>query len=87
MNDQNKLLARLSAAPEIVPDDIDKEMLAEIGAVPDREYIEKEAYEKTRRYNGKISIRIPRELHRELVDTAKEQGVSLNQYCLFKLAR
>jgi len=87
VTDQNKLLAALSTAPEGMPDEIDREMLAELDAAPNRDYIEKETYERTRHFNGNISLRIPRELHRELVDTAKEQGVSLNQYCLFKLAR
>ena len=84
---QNKLLDALASAPIGEPDAIDSEMLAEIDAEPNREYIAKEDYEKTRTYNGNISLRIPKELHRELVETAKEQGVSLNQYCLYRLAR
>ena len=87
MSGQNKLLTALSSAPEVIPDEIDREMLAELDAAPTGEYIEKEAYENTRYFSGNLSLRVPRELHRELVDTAKEQGVSLNQYCLFKLAR
>jgi hypothetical protein len=39
-----------------------------------------------REYNGKILLRVPKELHAELIETAKTQGVSLNQYCLYKLA-
>jgi len=42
-----------------------------------------EALEK----NGKILLRIPKTLHRDLVEAAKEEGVSLNQYCLYKLAQ
>ena len=87
MSKQNELLAKLSTAPVVEPDAIDKEMLAEIDATPNREYVAKEVYEKERQHNGSISLRVPKDLHRELVDAAKEQGVSLNQYCLYKLAR
>ena len=38
-------------------------------------------------YSGKLSLRIPKELHRQLAQDAKENGVSLNQYALYKLAR
>jgi hypothetical protein len=34
-----------------------------------------------------ISVRVPESLHRELLDEAKREGVSLNQLCLTKLAR
>lgn len=36
-------------------------------------------------YNGKISLRIPKSLHRELVQEAEAEGVSLNQYALYRL--
>ena len=38
-------------------------------------------------YSGKLLLRIPKELHRELARAAKENGVSLNQYALYKLAK
>lgn len=34
-----------------------------------------------------ITVRVPDSLHTELVEEAKEEGVSLNQLCLTKLAR
>ncbi len=34
-----------------------------------------------------MPLRIPRVLHRELKEAAVEQGLSLNQYCLYLLAR
>ena len=34
-----------------------------------------------------ITVRLPDSLHRELLDEAKKEGVSLNQLCLTKLAR
>ena len=37
-------------------------------------------------YSGKISLRIPKSLHKKLAEEAKEEGVSLNQYALYKLS-
>ncbi len=37
-------------------------------------------------YSGKFVIRIPKTLHKNLVLKAQREGVSLNQYALFKLA-
>ncbi len=39
-----------------------------------------------REYSGKLVIRIPKELHARLAGSASENGVSLNQYILYKLA-
>lgn len=39
-----------------------------------------------RRYSGEFRVRIPPELHRELVMQAAEQGVSLNRLASAKLA-
>ncbi len=36
-------------------------------------------------FKGRISLRVPEIKHRELVMTAQEQGVSLNQYILSRL--
>lgn len=38
-------------------------------------------------YSGKLVLRIPRSLHKELKDEAAIEGVSLNQYMLYKLAK
>ena len=38
-------------------------------------------------YSGKLVIRIPRSLHKELKEAAKHEGVSLNQYMLYKLSK
>ena len=37
--------------------------------------------------SGKIALRIPKSLHAELAEQARREGVSLNQYCLYKLAQ
>ena len=40
-----------------------------------------------REYSGKLMLRIPKELHKELAEDKKENGVSLNQYAAYKLAK
>ena len=37
-------------------------------------------------YSGKFVLRLPKTLHKMLSVKAKEEGVSLNQYALYKLA-
>jgi antitoxin HicB len=38
-------------------------------------------------YSGKFVVRVPRSLHRDLVDAAEREGVSLNQYINVALAQ
>ena len=38
-------------------------------------------------YSGKFVVRVPHSLHRELVEEAKQEGTSLNQYINVMLAR
>lgn len=38
-------------------------------------------------FSGKFMIRIPKSLHHRLVIEAEQEGVSLNQYALYKLSR
>ena len=38
-------------------------------------------------YNGKVLLRIPKSLHKELIEKSRQEGVSLNQYALYKLSR
>jgi antitoxin HicB len=37
-------------------------------------------------YSGKFLVRIPKTLHRQLSQKAEEEGISLNQYALYKLS-
>lgn len=41
----------------------------------------------TEEYSGKFVVRIPKTLHQRLIIEAKNEGVSLNQYAMYKLAR
>ena len=38
-------------------------------------------------FSGKFTLRLPKTLHRRLTLEAEKEGVSLNQYALYKLAR
>ena len=38
-------------------------------------------------YSGKFIVRIPKSLHQRLIIEAENEGVSLNQYALYKLAQ
>ena len=80
---------RLAAlGPPVEPDEIDLAMMADAEAINDGTTISLEDFEKEMGdYNGKILVRIPRSLHRKLVETARAEGVSLNQYALHLLSR
>ena len=39
------------------------------------------------KFSGKFVLRLPRSLHRQLAIEAKKEGISLNQYTLYKLAQ
>lgn len=39
-----------------------------------------------RSYSGKVLVRLPSTLHRDLAEAAEEEGVSLNQFILGALA-
>ena len=38
-------------------------------------------------YSGQFKLRIPKSLHRSLAEHAKEEGISMNQYCVYLLSR
>lgn len=38
-------------------------------------------------YSGKFTLRLPKTLHRELALQAEDEGVSLNQYILYLMAK
>ena len=41
----------------------------------------------TEQYSGKFVVRVPKSLHRSLAMAAQKEGVSLNQYALYKLSQ
>ncbi len=38
-------------------------------------------------YSGRILVRVPKSLHKRLIERAKVEGVSLNQYILYLLSQ
>ena len=38
-------------------------------------------------YSGQFKFRMPKSLHRQLAEHAKREGISMNQYCLYLLAK
>ena len=37
-------------------------------------------------YSGQFKLRMPRSLHKTLMDGSRREGVSMNQYCLYLLS-
>jgi predicted HicB family RNase H-like nuclease len=46
-----------------------------------------EIREVEKAYSGKVNLRMPKSLHRDLARRAEEEGVSLNQFMVVALAR
>ena len=38
-------------------------------------------------YSGQFKLRLPRSLHRALAENSQREGISMNQYCVYLLAR
>jgi predicted HicB family RNase H-like nuclease len=80
---------KLAIVPAAKPDAFDLKMLADVEAARDDadEGMTLGQIAAMRKHSGHITLRVPRALHSELAGMAKSQGVSLNQYCLYKLSR
>jgi hypothetical protein len=78
---------KLTAIPEVEPDEWDREMLAAIDMDIDGTATPLETIRARRDCSGKISVRVPKDLHYTLLESAKENGVSLNQFIVYKLAK
>jgi len=37
-------------------------------------------------YSGQFKLRLPKSLHKELAEKSKQEGISMNQYCLYLLS-
>ena len=75
---------KLAQIPEEAPDEWDLALLASIDRTEEMTSLEE--VRALRECNGKISVRVPRELHYKLLKRAKANGVSLNQFIMYKLA-
>ncbi len=38
-------------------------------------------------YSGCFKLRMPKSLHKELAERSKDEGISMNQYCIFLLSQ
>jgi len=66
----------------------DAASLAEADAMDDGTSVNLETFkQELEEYSGKLVLRIPRSLHKALKEQAAVEGVSLNQYMLYKLSR
>lgn len=84
---QKEFEERLKNIPVEKPDEIDRAMLAEAAAMDDGTTVNLEEFKKSlEEYSGKLVLRIPRSLHKALKEQAAIEGVSLNQYMLYKLS-
>ncbi|MFR3238534.1 MAG: toxin-antitoxin system HicB family antitoxin [Acutalibacter sp.] len=84
----NEFEKKLKSLPEQDPDEMDLAMLAQAKAENDGSTVSLESYKKELdEYSGKLVLRIPRSLHKQLKEAAQMEGVSLNQYMLYKLAK
>ena len=82
-----KRLAEIDAREPEEPSPEDLAAFAEAEAEDPADMPTLEEYSMQREYSGKLMLRIPKELHRDLAIAAKRNGVSLNQYAVYKLAR
>jgi predicted HicB family RNase H-like nuclease len=88
MNDIEK---RFNAVETVKPDEWDLQMIASIEKANDTSegvtLAELDRIRAAQDYSGKISLRLPKTLHRDLSQAAKQEGISLNQFILYKLAQ
>lgn len=85
MKDIEKRFAEIDARE---PEEPTAEDLAAIAAAEEEETVSLESFkESLEGFSGKLVLRIPRSLHKTLKEEAEVEGVSLNQYMLYKLAR
>ena len=79
--------AEINALEPETPTNEDLEAIAKANAENADDTMSLEDYKLQREYSGRLLLRIPKELHKQLIEAAKENGVSLNQYALYKLAK
>jgi len=80
--------AKIDARPAVRLTPEEAAGLAEAEAMDDGTTVSLEEYKQSLdEFSGRLVLRIPRSLHRDLKRAAEIEGVSLNQYMLYKLAR
>ena len=87
LDEIEKRFAEIDAAEAEIPTAEDIAAFEAAEAESEEEAVTLEEYKSQKEYSGNLTIRIPKELHKALAQSAKENGVSLNQYALYKLAK
>lgn len=87
LDEIEKRFAEIDAAETEPPTAEDIAAFEAAEAESEEESVTLEEYKSQKEYSGNLTIRIPKELHKALAQSAKENGVSLNQYALYKLAK
>ncbi len=90
MNDMKSMIEKWNKLPPVepYPDEIEAiRQFEEDKANGTLELVDfEEVKARTARANGRVSLRLPRQLHLELIEDADTQNVSLNQYISYILA-
>ncbi|MEF9973652.1 MAG: toxin-antitoxin system HicB family antitoxin [Clostridia bacterium] len=77
---------QLANLPVVEPDEADRAAI-KMAEEDQGESAELGEFLESLTYSGKLSLRIPKSLHHDLALAAKREGVSLNQYALYKLSQ
>ena len=87
----NNIEKRIAGIPEVEPDELDIKMIRSIKRRNDTgdgiSLDEMQNLVKEKENLGRISLRVPKILHKQLKHDAEENGVSLNQFIVYKLAK
>jgi len=88
MDEFDMLCKKLQSVPEAEPDEWELDGIAEHEKAMEsgeiKEWMEvSEMQKRAKIANGKIALRLPKELHMKAIECAKEQGVSLNTYLIY----
>ena len=82
----DELKKKIAALPAEEPDELDLQMLEAAREENDEtDGLDFEEYFEQRKSNT-VSLRIPKTLRKQLQENAQNEGVSLNQYCMYLLA-
>jgi predicted HicB family RNase H-like nuclease len=79
---------KLKNIEEVEPDSLDLLMIQESSKANYETNMSLADFKRTlKNHTGKLSVRLPKSLHKQLKDQAQVEGISLNQYVLYKLAK
>jgi len=90
MTDMKSIVDKWNKLPAVEPEPDEIEAIREFEAQKAAGTLElislEELKDRAARANGRISLRVPKQLHIDLINAASDEGVSLNQYISYLLA-